>query len=119
MPLGYRGGAEPGSESFQRPTPCPGGSSKATAVICAHSRGYSLIVSETYKKKCNLQGNLEIQVLKISKVDCLGLFFFIEVCCGRNPCLSIPDVSYGFGTNTVLRSKQNTVADFLAKQIWS
>ena len=41
------GGGKPGSESFQRPTPYPGGSSKATAVICAHSRGYSELLVPT------------------------------------------------------------------------
>ena len=39
------GGAEPVSESSQRPTSQPGGSSKATAVIFAHSRGYSIITN--------------------------------------------------------------------------
>ena len=33
----------PGSESFQRPTPHPGGSSKATAMSFGHRRGYSIL----------------------------------------------------------------------------
>jgi hypothetical protein len=37
------GRPEPGSESFQRPKPQPGGSSIATATIFAHSRRYSIM----------------------------------------------------------------------------
>ena len=35
------GPPRPGSKSFQRPTPHPGGSSKATAVTFGHRSGYS------------------------------------------------------------------------------
>ena len=42
-----------------------------------------------------------------------------QIGCGMHPCLPVPNVSYGFRAHTVLCSKQDTVADFLAEQIWS
>jgi hypothetical protein len=69
--------------------------------------------------KCKyLDGNLEVKVVKICDVDGMCLFVFKKVCSGRNPSLSIPDVSDRLWTYTVLSRKQDTITHFLAEYVW-
>ncbi len=63
--------------------------------------------------------HLKVEVLNIEAVYGMQFISFKQIGCAVSPCLPVPDIPDGLRAHSILSSKQNTIANFFAKQIWS